>query len=99
MFSVCRIEANKRIDWILRSLAELEQAETPLSTRIDWRLDLAGFNNLGAMAKLVPDYQFVSVMVDDGCARANRAALAGFLKALHRGTEDMFAHPDESVSA
>src|SRR5205807_179559 len=46
MFSVCRIEANKRIDWILRSLAELEQAETPLSTRIDWRLDLAGSGSL-----------------------------------------------------
>jgi hypothetical protein len=29
MFSVCRIEANKRIDWILRSLAELEQASLP----------------------------------------------------------------------
>jgi glycosyltransferase involved in cell wall biosynthesis len=46
MFSVCRIEANKRIDWILRSLAQLEQAETPLSTRIDWRLDLAGSGSL-----------------------------------------------------
>jgi glycosyltransferase involved in cell wall biosynthesis len=46
MFSVCRIEANKRIDWILRSLAELEQAQTPLSARIDWRLDLAGSGSL-----------------------------------------------------
>jgi glycosyltransferase involved in cell wall biosynthesis len=46
MFSVCRIEANKRIDWIIRSLAELEQAEFPLSARIDWRLDLAGSGSL-----------------------------------------------------
>jgi glycosyltransferase involved in cell wall biosynthesis len=46
MFSVCRIEANKRIDWIIRSLAELEQSETPLSSRIDWRLDLAGTGSL-----------------------------------------------------
>jgi glycosyltransferase involved in cell wall biosynthesis len=46
MFSVCRIEANKRIDWIIRSLAELERAETPLSSRIDWRLDLAGKGTL-----------------------------------------------------
>jgi glycosyltransferase involved in cell wall biosynthesis len=46
MFSVCRIEANKRIDWILRSLAELEQAKPPLSARIDWRLDLAGSGSL-----------------------------------------------------
>jgi len=42
MLSVCRIEANKRIDWILRSLAEQEQASPSLSSRIDWRLDLAG---------------------------------------------------------
>jgi glycosyltransferase involved in cell wall biosynthesis len=42
MLSVCRIEANKRIDWMLRALAALEQAPAPLSARIDWHLDLAG---------------------------------------------------------
>jgi glycosyltransferase involved in cell wall biosynthesis len=42
MLSVCRIEANKRIDWLLRSLAELERATPSLSSRVDWRLDLAG---------------------------------------------------------
>jgi glycosyltransferase involved in cell wall biosynthesis len=42
MLSVCRIEANKRIDWILRSLAEMEHASPSLSSRIDWRCDLAG---------------------------------------------------------
>jgi glycosyltransferase involved in cell wall biosynthesis len=42
MFSVCRIESNKRIDWMIRSLAELERSNIPLSTRINWRLDLAG---------------------------------------------------------
>jgi glycosyltransferase involved in cell wall biosynthesis len=42
MLSVCRIEGNKRIDWILRSLAELESATPPLSNIADWRFDLAG---------------------------------------------------------
>jgi glycosyltransferase involved in cell wall biosynthesis len=42
MLSVCRIEGNKRIDWILRSLAELERATLSLSSRVNWRLDLAG---------------------------------------------------------
>jgi glycosyltransferase involved in cell wall biosynthesis len=42
LLSVCRIEANKRIDWILRSLAELERETPPLSSRVPWRLDLAG---------------------------------------------------------
>lgn len=42
MLSVCRIEGNKRIDWILRSLAKLEEAAPALSSRVNWRLDLAG---------------------------------------------------------
>ncbi len=42
LLSVSRIEANKRIDWLLDALAVLEQAPTPLSARADWRLDLAG---------------------------------------------------------
>jgi glycosyltransferase involved in cell wall biosynthesis len=46
LFSVCRIEANKRIDWMIRSLAELERGEVPLSSRVDWQLDLAGKGSL-----------------------------------------------------
>jgi glycosyltransferase involved in cell wall biosynthesis len=42
MLSVCRIEANKRIDWILRALADVEHATPPLAARVNWRLDLAG---------------------------------------------------------
>lgn len=42
LLSVCRIEKNKRIDWILHSLAELEHASTPLSAYADWKLRLAG---------------------------------------------------------
>jgi glycosyltransferase involved in cell wall biosynthesis len=40
LLSVCRIETNKRVDWMLRSLAALEHAG--LSARVDWHLDLAG---------------------------------------------------------
>lgn len=42
MFSVSRIEANKRIDWMVRGLAAMEQRAVPLSSRIDWRLDITG---------------------------------------------------------
>ena len=42
MLSVCRIEANKRIDWMLRALAALEQKAPALSAYVDWHLDLAG---------------------------------------------------------
>jgi glycosyltransferase involved in cell wall biosynthesis len=42
MFSVSRIEGNKRVDWMVRALADLERDATPLSRRIEWRLDVAG---------------------------------------------------------
>jgi glycosyltransferase involved in cell wall biosynthesis len=42
MLSVSRVERTKRIDWILRSLAALENDPAPLSLRIDWTLQIAG---------------------------------------------------------
>lgn len=69
MFSVCRIEANKRIDWIIRSLAELEKAPTPLSSRIDWRLDLAGTGSL------IPSLQQMAATL----GIANRIFFHGFV--------------------
>ena len=42
LLSVSRIEANKRIDWILDALATLERSPVPLSVRADWRLHVAG---------------------------------------------------------
>ena len=65
---------------------------------LSYEADAAGFSDLGPIAKLVPDYQFTSVVVDATWARAHRAALVGFLRALRRGTDYMFAHPDESAA-
>jgi glycosyltransferase involved in cell wall biosynthesis len=47
MLSVCRIEPNKRIDWLLRALAVAEKTVVaplsgPLSSVVDWQLELAG---------------------------------------------------------
>ncbi len=42
MLSVSRLEANKRIDWILRALSTLEKQNPALSEQIDWRLDIVG---------------------------------------------------------
>jgi len=42
MLSVSRIESNKRIDWIIRSLAAMEHDAAPLSSRVDWSVDIAG---------------------------------------------------------
>ncbi len=42
MLSVSRVEANKRIDWILRALAGMENTENRLSATIQWQLDIVG---------------------------------------------------------
>ncbi len=42
MLSVSRVEANKRIDWILYALRELEKQTVPFSQRVDWHLDIVG---------------------------------------------------------
>ena len=46
MLSVSRVEPNKRIDWMLDALAELESGAAPLSSRVAWRLDVAGRGSL-----------------------------------------------------
>ena len=40
--SVSRLEGSKRIDWILRAFAELENRATPLSAEMPWVLDVVG---------------------------------------------------------
>jgi NitT/TauT family transport system substrate-binding protein len=65
---------------------------------LSYEADAGGFSDLGPIARLVPDYQFTSVVVDESWARAHRAALVGFLRALRRGTDYMFAHPEESTA-
>jgi glycosyltransferase involved in cell wall biosynthesis len=42
MLSISRIEANKRLDWLLRALGQLEHKARPLSQDVNWQLDLVG---------------------------------------------------------
>lgn len=64
---------------------------------LSYEADAQGFSNLGAVADIVPDYQFSAVIVDGDWARANRAVVAAYLRALAAGTAYMFAHPDEAA--
>ena len=58
MLSVCRIEGNKRIDWMLRALGRLERESAgpvagPLSSVADWHLHLVGEGSqVGALSRL-----------------------------------------------
>jgi glycosyltransferase involved in cell wall biosynthesis len=42
MLSVCRLEPNKRLYWILNALAGLESSDVALSKKADWVVDLVG---------------------------------------------------------
>ncbi len=87
LFTVSRIEGNKRIDWIINALAELEQAAPPLSATADWRLDVAGKGTqLEAMRALIRSHGL-----------GHRIALHGFvsdreLEALY-DQADLFLMP------
>ncbi len=58
----------------------------------------AGFTNLGAVAGWIPDYQFTSVNADSRWAQKNPALMAGFLRALKRGQDEITANPDFAVA-
>jgi glycosyltransferase involved in cell wall biosynthesis len=57
LLSVSRVEANKRIDWVLAGLAGLEKRRPRLSQRIDWVLDVVGggsqIDRLNEMARVL----------------------------------------------
>ena len=73
LFSVSRVEANKRIDWLLRALAKLEHSEAPLSGKVDWYLDVAGRGSqLNAMRNLAEE-----------CGLADRVRFHGFVTDEH----------------
>jgi len=73
LLSVCRIEANKRLDWILRALATLEHSTAPLSTQVDWRLDLTGTGSQ------IPALQHMAITL----GLADRVHLHGFVPDDH----------------
>jgi len=46
LLSVSRVEANKRIDWLLAGLAGLEKRRPRLSQHVDWIFDIVGGGSL-----------------------------------------------------
>ena len=65
---------------------------------LSYEAEADGFSNLGPIADLVPYYQFTAVMAENGWASQHRNEVVGFLRALRKGTDFMFAHPEESAA-
>jgi ABC-type nitrate/sulfonate/bicarbonate transport system substrate-binding protein len=64
---------------------------------LSYEAEADGFSNLGPIAELVPYYQFTAVMAENGWATQHRSEIVAFLRALRKGTDYMFAHPDASA--
>jgi glycosyltransferase involved in cell wall biosynthesis len=113
LLSVSRIEGNKRIDWMLRALAEMESEG--LSERVDWRLDLTGrgaqleaMRSLAAALGLGARVQFHGYVSDSELQRLYAEAhlflmpaVQGYgipaIEALQRGLP-VLLHRDSGVS-
>ena len=65
---------------------------------LSYEAEDAGFTNLGWTGTFEPEWQFTAVVVNAAWAKAHRATVAGFLRAMRRGTEYMASHPDDSAA-
>jgi NitT/TauT family transport system substrate-binding protein len=65
---------------------------------LSYEAEDAGFTNLGWTGTWEPEWQFTAVIVNDSWARAHRAEVSGFLRALKRATAYMASHSDESAA-
>lgn len=63
LISVCRLEPNKRIDWVLNAMAGLEFAVVPLSKNIDWSLDIVGDGSMRDRLQTLADQLGISKRV------------------------------------
>lgn len=56
---------------------------------LSYEAERAGFTNLGPISRMIPEWQFTSVNVNDNWARENRRVVERFLRALQRGSSEM----------
>lgn len=61
---------------------------------LSYQAEAKGFTNFGAIAKIVPDWQFTSVNVRQDWAVQNRAVVEKALQALMQGSTTMRADPE-----
>jgi NitT/TauT family transport system substrate-binding protein len=82
--------------WKLLQEGKIDAALQPFP--LSYESDAAGFSNLGPIADYVPDYEFTVVLAADPWAKANRALVTSYLRALRRGQDFMTSNPDETTA-
>ena len=82
--------------WRLLQAGQIDAGLQPFP--LSYEAEAAGFNNLGSLADIVPDWQFTSVNVDLRWAEAHRSALVRTLRAMQRGLDAIAADPDDAAA-
>ncbi|MDB5408064.1 MAG: transporter substrate-binding protein [Rhodospirillales bacterium] len=82
--------------WKLLQAGKIDAGLQPFP--LSYEAEAAGFNNLGPLSGLIPEYLFSGVIVDETWAEKNRATLVAFLRALRRGDRYMVEHRDEAAA-
>lgn len=77
--------------WRLLQSGQIDAGLQPFP--LSYEAEAAGFNNLGPLAAIIPDWQFTSVNVDERWAEGHRAVLVATLRALRRGLDDIATDP------
>ena len=82
--------------WRLLQSGQIDAGLQPFP--LSYEAEAAGFNNLGPLAAIIPDWQFTSVNADEHWAEAHRAVLVAALRALRRGLDDIAADPASAAA-
>jgi NitT/TauT family transport system substrate-binding protein len=64
---------------------------------LSYEAEAAGFNNLGPLSRVVPEWQFTSVNINRRWGEGHRSAVTAFLRALARGQATMRRDPEMAV--
>lgn len=64
---------------------------------LSYEAEAAGFNNLGPVLQIIPDWQFTTINVNEPWAKQNPKVVVSFLRALRKGHAYMEAYPEEAA--
>ena len=81
--------------WELLKAGKIDVALQPFP--LSYQAEAAGYNNLGPVLAIVPDWQFTTINANAPWAARNPLVVIAFLRALRKGQAYMEAHPDEAA--
>ena len=82
--------------WTLLKAGKIDAGLQPFP--LSYEAEDAGFTNLGWTGDYEPDWQFTAIVVNDDWAKRHKNTVAGFLRAMRRGTEFMASNREQAAA-